>query len=98
MDEKNTTNAGDKNSYVAIIIIVGILLAGGAYAYFKAQEQQYPEPSQAKILHREKITPENDPVLHAPESTSTNPEDIEKDLDMSGLDTIDKDLNSLDQL
>ncbi len=96
MDEnKKDKEAGN---LVAIIVIIGLLLAGAVYAYFKVQDMGYLGPSKARILHRQNITPQNDPVIKAPESDSTSPVDIEKDLDMTDLDTIDKDLEALDNI
>ena len=85
----------ETGNFIPIIIIIGILLAGGVYAFFKVQEAAYPEPSNAKIIHRPKAA---DPVMSKPESKSDNPEDIEKDLDMTDLDTLEKDLEVLQDL
>ena len=89
------TQKKETGNFIAIIIIIGLLLAGGIYAFFKVQEAAYPAPSKAKILHRVKAP---DPVLDAPESKSDLPEDIEKDLDMTDLNTLDSDLDQLQDL
>ena len=89
------TKQKETGNFIAIIIIVGILLAGGVYAFFKVQEAAYPEPQKSKLLHRPKAP---DPVLDAPESNSDLPEDIEKDLDMTDLNTLDSDLEQLQDL
>ncbi len=82
-------------NFVAITIIIGILLAGGVYAFFKVQDYAYMGPSKIKIMHGKKV---EDPILNAPESNSTNPDDIEKDLNMTDLDTLEQDLGALDQI
>ena len=93
MDNQSLEQKNQNGSFIPIIIIIGILLAGGVYAFFKVQDYAYMGPSEAKIIHREKV---KDPVLNAPESNSINPDDIEKDLDMTDLDTLEQDLGNLD--
>jgi len=98
----NTQNTNRSSDFLAIAIILGLVLAGGIYAFFKAQEFANPLPSSVRLMSPKRFAPANnmanDPVLSAPESSSTDPVDIEKDLDMTDLDTIDKDLQGLDNI
>ncbi len=102
MNDTQLQNKGAENkefgNFIAIFVIIGILLAGGIYAFFKVQEYAYPEPSNIKLQSGKKIMQKQDPVLNSPESKSINPEDIEKDINLTDLETLEQDLNSLDQI
>ena len=95
-------NTSKSNDFIAMVVILGLVLAGGIYAYFQTQEFAHPLPSPNRLLSPKRFAPvnkvDNDPVLSAPESTSTDIEAIEKDLDMTDLDTLDKDLQDLDNI
>ncbi len=96
--DKKETNNKEFGNFMAIFVIVGVLLAGGVYAFFKVQEYAYPEPSNIKVQSGRKILQKQDPVLNSPESKSINPEDIEQDINLTDLETLEHDLNTLDQI
>ncbi len=120
MNEHNTQNqenqnaanyqqptTSQKSSLIPIAIVIGVILAGGIYAYFKVQEAAYPGPSNVKIKSPKHVNKggempieyyAEDPYLQMPESTSSDPAAIEADLDVTDLDAIEQDLQVLDQI
>ena len=94
VNKAQNDNKQDTGSFIAIAVIVAILVAGGAYALLKIQDFTYQGPSNARLISPKKFI-QNDPVLSAPESSSTDPVDIEKDLDMTDLDALDKEFQEL---
>jgi len=106
MNENNMENMHDNqnmhqeehkkntNNLIAIALILFLLVVGGVYAFIKLQQHSNTvdkSPSIDEIL-------KNDPIINAPESTSTNPVDIEKDLNTTQLDSLDKTLNDLNSI
>ncbi len=97
---QQNTNAQAANAnqptgnFIAIAIIVAVLVAGGAYALLKIQDFTYQGPSRAQLISPKRFI-QDDPVLSAPESSSTDPADIERDLDMTDLDALDAEFQDL---
>ncbi len=90
------TNKKTTNNLVAIALILFLLIVGGIYAFMKIQERSNEAASDENASIEEIL--KNDPVINAPESTSTNPVDIEKDLNVTDLDSLDSTLDELNQI
>ena len=89
---------------IAAIVIITVLAAGAAYffskAYYEISYQDLgPRPvlNKAKALEAKKDLEalEQDLMNEQPLSESDEPQAIEQDLDMTDVDLLDKELNSL---
>lgn len=95
LEQENPTTASKKgvNGMLPVILILALILAGGVYAFMKLQSA--PEESKAQ----DATEAVNDTTtLDVPESTSTNPADIEADLNLTDIDSLDSTLQDLNNL
>lgn len=89
-----STKKSALNGVLPITIILILIVAGGVYAFMKVKSQNQMNATQN---NQNATTSQTDNIVK-PESTSTAPADIEKDLNMTDINSLDKTLQDLNNI